>query len=118
MAHLSRWLEDGRLGVGELTAARAQEFLAYRRPCGRSHRCSPGALAPVLGFLRGLGVAPPAPPTRVATATDLLLVAFEEYLLSDRGLVDVTVAGYRRVAMLFLAGRFPDGDLRLYRRSP
>lgn len=113
MAHLSRWLEDARLGVGELTAARAQEFLAYRRACGRAHRCSPRALAPVLGFLRGLGVAPPAPPARVATATDLLLVAFEEYLLSDRGLVDVTVAGYRRVAMLFLAGRFPDGDLRL-----
>ncbi|MGI8573256.1 MAG: hypothetical protein ACR2L9_11625, partial [Solirubrobacteraceae bacterium] len=31
MAHLSRWLEDGRLGVGELTAARAQEFVAYRQ---------------------------------------------------------------------------------------
>jgi integrase/recombinase XerD len=113
MAHLSRWLEDGRLGVGQLTATRAQEFLAYRRACGHSHRCSPRALAPVLGFLRGLGVAPPAPPGRVATATDLLLVAFDEYLLSDRGLVEVTVAGYRRVAMLFLAGRFPDGDLRL-----
>lgn len=69
MAHLSRWLEDGQLGVGELTAPRAQEFLLYRRACGRSHRCSPGALAPVLGFLRGLGVAPPAPPARVATAT-------------------------------------------------
>jgi integrase/recombinase XerD len=34
MAHLSRWLEDGRLGVGELTAARAQGFLAYRQACG------------------------------------------------------------------------------------
>lgn len=55
MAHLSRWLDDGRLGVGDLTAARAQEFLAYRQACGHSHRCSPRALAPVLGFLRGLG---------------------------------------------------------------
>jgi integrase/recombinase XerD len=113
MAHLSRWLEDGRLGVGELTAARAQEFLAYRQACGPSHRYSPRALAPVLGFLRGLGVTPPAAPAMVANATDRLLAAFEEYLLSDRGLVEVTVAGYRRVATSFLAGRFPDGDLRL-----
>ena len=113
MAHLSRWLDDGRLGVGELTAARAQEFLAYRQACGHSHRCSPRALAPVLGFLGGLGVAPPAAPATVATATDRLLAAFEEYLLGDRGLVEVTVAGYRRVATSFLAGRFPDGDLRL-----
>jgi integrase/recombinase XerD len=113
MAQLSRWLEDGRLGVGGLTAARAQEFLAFRRACGHSHRCSPRALAPVLRFLRGLGVAPPAPPATVATATDRLLAAFEVYLLGDRGLVEVTVVGYRRVATLFLAGRFPDGELRL-----
>jgi integrase/recombinase XerD len=113
MAHLSRWLDDGRLGVGELTAARAHEFLAYRKACGACHRCSPRALAPVLGFLRGLGVAPPAPPATVANATDRLLTAFEEYLLGDRGLVEVTVAGYRRVATTFLAGRFPDGELRL-----
>lgn len=91
MAHLSRWLDDGRLGDGELTPARAQEFLVYRQACGHSHRCSPQALAPVLGFLRGLGVAPPAPPAPVANATDRLLAAFEEYLLTDRGLVEVTV---------------------------
>jgi integrase/recombinase XerD len=66
-----------------------------------------------VGFLRGLGVAPPAPPATVANATDRLLAAFEEHLLGDRGLVEVMVAGYRRVATSFLAGRFPDGDLRL-----
>jgi integrase/recombinase XerD len=65
------------------------------------------ALAPVLEFLRGLGVAPPASPWPVAYATDRLLAAFEDYLLGDRGLVEVTVAGYRRVATSFLAGRFP-----------
>ncbi len=113
MAHLSRWLQDGRLGVGELTAARAQEFLAYRQPCGHSHRCAPPAAAPVLGFLRGLGVAPSAAPTKIASATDRLLATFKDYLLGDRWLSDVTVAGYRRVATSFLAGRFPDGNLHL-----
>lgn len=115
MADLSRWLEDGGLAVGELTTARAQEFLVYRRACGRSHRYSPRALAPLLGFLRGLGAAPPATPTPIVTATDRLLAAFEEYLLRDRGLSELTVAGYRRVAATFLADRFADGDLRLER---
>lgn len=115
MAHLSRWLEGGGLDVGELTAARAQAFLAYRRACGRSHRCSPRALAPLLGFLRGLGVAPPAAPAQVVTASDRLLAEFEEYLVRDRQLAGRTVEGYRRVAMAFLASRFADGDLRLGR---
>ncbi len=53
MAHLSRWLEDGGLDVGELTAARAQEFLAYRRACGRSHRYSRGRWRRCLGSCAG-----------------------------------------------------------------
>lgn len=115
MAHLSRWLEDGGLDVEELTAARAQEFLAYRRACGRSHRYSPRALTAVLGFLRRLGAAPLPVPAAIVTATDRLLAAFEEHLLGDRGLSEFTVAGYRRVATLFVAECFPDGDLRLER---
>jgi integrase/recombinase XerD len=115
MAHLSRWLEGGGLDAGELTEARAQEFLAYRRACGRSHRYSPQALAPLLGFLRGLGVAPPAAPAQVVAASDRLLAEFEEYLLRDRQLAGRTAEGYRRVAMAFLASRFAGGDLRLQR---
>jgi len=115
MAHLSRWLEDGGLDVEELTAARAQEFLAYRRACGRPHRYSPRALTPVLGFLRRLGAAPRPVPAAIVTATERLLAAFEEHLLHDRGLSEFTVAGYRRVATLFVADCFPDGDLRLER---
>ena len=115
MAHLSRWLEDGGLDVGGLTTARAEEFLAYRRACGCSHRYSPRALAPLLGFLRGLGVAPSATPATIVTASEQLLATFEEYLLRDRGLSELTVAGYRRAAATFLADRFPDGDLRLER---
>ena len=115
MADLSRWLEHGGLDVGDLTAARTRDFLAYRRACGRAHRCSPPALVPLLGFLRGQGVAPPATPAPVVTASDRLLAELEKYLLGDRGLAGRTVAGYRRVAETFLASRFPDGELRLER---
>lgn len=113
MAHLSRWLDGAGLGVEELTAARAEEFLAYRRACGRTHRFSTRALLPLLGFLRSRGVAPPPKPAPVVTAVDRLIAEFEQFLLRDRGLVWLTVENSRRVARSFLSGRFGEGDLRL-----
>jgi integrase/recombinase XerD len=113
MAHLSGWLNDAGLGVEELTAARAEQFLAYRRACGRAHRFSTRALVPLLGFLRGLGVAPPPTPAAVVTAVDGVVCEFEQYLLRDRGLVARTLENYRRVARSFLSGRLGDGRLRL-----
>jgi integrase/recombinase XerD len=113
MAHLSRWMEERGSDVTELTPARASAFLADRRACGHAHRCSPRALDPLLEFLRGLGVAPPLTLARIETASDRLLAEFEDHLLADRGLSDRTVANYRRVAALFLADRFPDGQLLL-----
>jgi site-specific recombinase XerD len=115
MAQLSRWLDGVGVGVEGLTAARAEEFLAYRRACGRAHRFSTRALVPLLGFLRGLGVAPPPAPAAVVTAVDGLVCEFEQYLLRDRGLVARTLEDYRRVAQSFLSDRFGDGDLRCER---
>jgi integrase/recombinase XerD len=117
MAHVSGWLEDHGLGTEQLTAERVDDYLAYRRACGHVHRRTPRALAPLLGYLRGLGVAPPATPPPALTARDRLLVEFEEYLLRDRGLATRTVEGYRRVARSFLASRYPlvDGDVQLGR---
>ena len=105
MAHVSSWLEDRGLEAGQLTTARLEEYLAYRRACGQVHRLSPRGLAPLLGFLRGLGLAPDATPSPVIAASDRLMAEFAEYLLCDRGLAARTVQGYRRVAGLFLAGR-------------
>ena len=111
MAHLSRWMEEAGFDVAELTPERALAFLADRRACGHAHRCSPRAVDPLLGFLRGLGVAPAATPAPIETAADRLLAEFENHLAANRGLSDRTVAGHRRVATVFLADRFPDGDL-------
>ena len=117
MAHVSSWLEHRGLEAGQLTTARLQEYLAYRRACGHVHRFSPRGLAPLLVFLRGLGVAPDATPSPVITESDRLLAEFAEYLLCDRGLAARTVEGYRRLAGLFLAGRCTAArdDLRLGR---
>jgi site-specific recombinase XerD len=115
MAHVSGWLEDHGLRAQQLTTARLQEYLVYRRACGHVHRFSPRGLAPLLAYLRGLGVAPSATPPPALTASDRLLAEFEEYLLRDRGLAARTVEGYRRVAQLFLASRcsLAYDDLRL-----
>ncbi len=115
MAHVSAWLEDRGVGADELTTARGEEYLVYRRACGHGQRCSSRALCPLLAYLRGLGVAPPETVAPIVTASDRLLAEFEEYLVCDRGLAARTVEGYRRVAGLFLASRCAPGgeDLRL-----
>jgi integrase/recombinase XerD len=111
MAHVSGWLEHRGLEVGQLTTARVKEYLVFRRASGHVHRLSPRGLRPLLVYLRGLGVAPPPAAPSALTASDRLLVEFEEYLVADRGLAARTVEGYRRVAREFVASRCaPAGD--------
>lgn len=59
-AHLSRWLAAAGLGTMALTAPVAEEYLAARRAAGYTAYLTPKALAPLLGYLRELGVAPEA----------------------------------------------------------
>jgi integrase/recombinase XerD len=105
MAHLSRWLGDHGLDAGGLTSERAAAFLAARR--GEGYRCwlSARGLAPLLGYLRGLGVAPPVPAAERTGPVEELLARYREYLVKERGLAAGTVGNYLREAGLFLATR-------------
>src|ERR1700726_4396240 len=76
MAHVSRWLESRALGEGDLTPDRVEEFVEVRRAAGYTGWLSGRGLSPLLGYLRGLGVAP-TPPDPVAVTPAELLV--EEY---------------------------------------
>lgn len=105
LAHLSRWMEDRGLAPGELAGPRAEEFLAARRAAGYTCWLSGRGLAPLLGYLRGLGVAPePACPVPVS-AVDVLAERYGGYLAGERGLVAGTVRYYLDEARGFLAGR-------------
>ncbi len=111
MAHVSRWLEQQRLDLSELTSQRLDEFLVDRRADGYTMWLSPKALVPMLGFLRGLGVVPDASAVVPETAADELIEAFSSYLTSERGLARGTVVGYVFVARLFLGARSGDIDM-------
>jgi integrase/recombinase XerD len=105
LAHLSRWMESRGLGAGELAGPRVREFLAARRAAGYTCWLSERGVAPLLGFLRGLGVVPePERPVPVA-AVDVLLDRYRGYLAVERGLAAWTVRYYLDEARGFLAGR-------------
>jgi len=105
MADVSRWLGERGLGAGDLTVSVTEWFAAERRAAGRARFVSPRALIPLLGYLRGLGVAPVPVPAVPATPSETLIERYSQYLLERRGLAPSTVRNYVGVARVFLADR-------------
>jgi site-specific recombinase XerD len=115
MAHASRWLASSGFDAGDLTPARIEEFLEARRAEGYTLWLSTKAVAPLLGYLRALGVAQTPSPIDPATPAGHLLERYRCYLIQERGLAASTVAAYSHVARLFLFNRSPQGELDLER---
>ena len=57
-AHVSRWLENKGLGPQHLTGERVAEFLCARRSAGYTLWLRKKGVAPLLMYLRSVGVAP------------------------------------------------------------
>lgn len=118
MAHVSRWLAGKGLGERDLTPERVEEFLDTRRAAGYVLWCSPKGVAPLLTYLRGLGVVPVPEPITPGTPAEDLLEEFRAYLAQERGLAAGTMTGYLHVARLFLATRPPVPGLGLEELNP
>jgi integrase/recombinase XerD len=106
LRHLARWLAGKRVPLSGLTSELAGEYVAARR--GRSQLRSARALEPLLGYLRGLGVVPPAAVFVPRAPVDVLLARFGQWLSGERGLAPATVCSYRQQARPFVvacAGR-------------
>jgi integrase/recombinase XerD len=109
MAHLSRWLDERGPGGQGLTPAVVEEFLRSRRAAGYRQWLTVRGMAPLLAHLRDVGFAPARPPVVAATAGEVLLAAYREYLAQERGLAASTVRNYLDVARQFLSDRCSPG---------
>jgi site-specific recombinase XerD len=110
VAALSDWLAGGGVEVSGLSSELAERFCSASRAAGRTDRVTVKALDPLLGYLRGLGVVPPAGSPAPTGPVDELLVRFRRYLEHERGLVPAAARGYAEKVRPFVA-RFegPDG---------
>ena len=108
-AHLSRWLAGAGLAVTALTDHAAGEFLTARRAAGYTKYLHVQSLGPLLGYLRGLDAAPPAPAAAPLSPAGDVLAAYQRHLVSERGLAAGTCAYYVRLVRPFLAGQTAGG---------
>jgi integrase len=114
MAHVSRWLGERELDAAGLTDAATSVFLRDRRDSGRARFRGMQGLAPLLGFLRDAGAAPPPAAELPDGEAGRLAAGFAVYLTSERGLSAQTAACYSAFARRFLAslpGGQADGDV-------
>jgi integrase len=112
MARLSRWLAERGREAGELSDVDLEQFVSHRREVSRDDRqLTARAVAPLLEYLRGLGVVPHPAPVVVLSPREQLLDAFVGYLVAERGLAASTIGNYRGVAARFLAKEsdWPEG---------
>lgn len=105
--HLSTWLGAQGLMAGDLGPEVTSRFVEARRQ-SHTHLRSPRALVAVLGYLRGLGVAPP-PQESASTPAEVIEQEFARYLATQRRLAPATVSSYRSQVRPFLA-RFAEVD--------
>jgi integrase/recombinase XerD len=105
VVHLSRWLAAAGLDAMALTNATVDAFVAARRAAGYTAYLTPKALAPLLGYLRGLGVAPQPVVAGPATPVEDLVERYRGYLLVERGLAVKVARGYVDLVRPFIAGR-------------
>jgi integrase/recombinase XerD len=105
LAWVSRWMTERGVAAADLDAECVGRFLADVRSNRRVRRSTPRGLNALLGYLRGLGVAPVSATAMPGTVQDALLDEFVGFLRAERGLAEQTICWYRRAAELFLSSR-------------
>jgi hypothetical protein len=88
VTHLNQWLQDQRLGAEALNEPCLDQFLQYRRQQGRAPRHHRVTLQTFLHALRDAGMLPI--PAQQKSSLDILAQAFDDYLISERGLARIT----------------------------
>jgi site-specific recombinase XerD len=113
VAGFSRWLDRGRLEIGDVDERRGVEFLRARRRRGRAHRGDGPTLRTLLEHLRQLSVIPAPTPAVDPTELSRVEQTCGVYLTQERGLSRATVINYLREIRRFLFWRFAVGAICL-----
>ena len=106
MARVSRWLESGSFGAGDLDTVRVEQMLAAWRAAAAPDARVPTArsLVALLAHLREEGVLG-VEPVVAGCPLDDLLADYRGHLVRERGLAARTVVCYEGMARRFLEGR-------------
>lgn len=100
LGQVGRWLLVQELEPEQLDEQRIAAFIAARRVAGYRRAPGPRAMAPLLSYLREVGIAAEAPP--LTTPLDVLLAQYRTWLVGERGLAPSTVLRYVNTARRFL----------------
>jgi len=115
---LSDWLQRRQLTAGDLSMAQIDCFLSDRRSAGAARHKTRKALGPILGYLRGRGLAPAAETPVEGGPAGEILNRYLRFLTTERGLVPVTGLRYVDCLHPFLDRRMSAGVLELGNLTP
>ena len=113
MAQLSRWLEQHRLEVSQLTPELAEAFVAERHRSAPATKLSARRVEPLGDHLVSLGVLASWRAATDGSPAEELLARYSRYLLEERGLPQPNLRHYVGVARSFLASLPGEGQLHL-----
>lgn len=112
------WLQGQQLAMGDLSMAQVDRFMADRRAAGVRKLKTRKALGPILGHLRGLGLAPAAEAPVEDGPSGEILNRYRHFLITERGLATVTAGRYIDCLRPFLDRRMATGELDLGGLTP
>lgn len=115
---LSDWLQTRQLTAGDLSLRQVDRFLSDRRSAGAARHRTRKALNPVLGYLRGLEIAPPAERLVADDPASAILDRYRRFLTTERGLASVTALRYADCLRPFLDRRMSADGLDLGGLTP
>jgi integrase/recombinase XerD len=108
-ADFSRWLDDQRLSLGDLSDEMLDAFLKSRRRRGYRYYRTRTGLQPLLAYLQDSGIEIRREPV-VTTALEELLAAYAQHLACDRRLSRSATAAYIKTAREFATACFGTRD--------
>lgn len=106
LAALSRWLERRQIPLANLNEARLRQFQEARRLQNSIRRGDLATGQQFLTYLRDRGDIAPAPQRLDRARSNRLILEFEAFLYTERGLSLSTVVRYQLVIRRFLDERF------------